>query len=108
MKIYMLKLVDRWDKLMNSIGCEHITINTKLSELEVDKKYYNTENGITVKWMLKEAKYWLSCYIEAGNSRYDDRKMGVEAYKLWVSDRAKLARMVVKLERMEDAVVVEW
>lgn len=28
------KIVDRWNNIMNSIGCEHVTINTRLSELE--------------------------------------------------------------------------
>lgn len=34
MKINNKKLVDRWNNLMNDIGCEYLAIGTTLSEVE--------------------------------------------------------------------------
>ena len=48
MKINDDKIVKRWNSVMNSIGCEHITINTNLSELENQKEYYNIVEGISI------------------------------------------------------------
>ena len=76
MKINNQKLVNRWNNLMNDICLEYLAIGTKLSELETNRKYYGTEEGITVAWMLKEAEYWLSCYYETGHCRCDDRFEG--------------------------------
>ena len=73
MTITNKKIVKRWDKVMYSIGCEHLTINTEFSELEDCKEYHGLTNGIWLSWMLNEAKYWLSCYYESGNVRCDDR-----------------------------------
>lgn len=67
MKINNRKIVNRWNDVMNDIGCEHVTIDTRLSELKTHKDYYELPNGISVDWMLHEAKYWLSCYYESGN-----------------------------------------
>ena len=108
MKINNQKIVNRWNSVMNSICCEHITIDTRLSELEYHKEYYNIENGISVEWMLEEAKYWLSCYYESGHCRCDDRFYGKEEYATWVSETGKLKRLIAKLEAMEDCMVVEW
>lgn len=108
MKINNAKIVKRWDDVMYSIGCEHISINEKLSELESHKDYYGIEEGITIDWMLGEAKYWLSCYYENGNVRCDDRFEDEYAYKTWVSETGKLKRLIAKLEAMDDELVVEW
>ena len=108
MKVNNQKLVNRWNDVMNNICCEHITIGTKLSELESQKKYYNVEEGITVAWMLKEAKYWLSCYYETGHCRCDDRFEGKHEYKIWVSETGRLKRLIATLEKMEDCLLVEW
>lgn len=102
------KIVKRWDSVMNDIGCEHITINTRLSELEHHKTYYGIENGITIDWMLEEAKYWLSCYYESGNVRCDDRFIDKDCYKMWVSETGRLKRLIDKLGSMEDEIIVEW
>jgi hypothetical protein len=108
MKINNQKIVNRWNNVMYDIGCEHLTINTNLSELETHKDYYNTKNGISIDWMLDEAKYWLSCYYEGGNCRCDDRFLDEENYKIWVSETGKLKRLIAKLEQMENFIVVEW
>lgn len=108
MKVNNQKLVKRWDNIMYDIGCEYLTIDTTLSELETQKKYYGVENGITIKWMLKEADYWLSCYYETGHCRCDDRYLGKEEYKIWVSETGKLKRLITALAKMDDSIVVEW
>lgn len=109
MKIYNQKIVTRWNNVMNSIYCEHLTIGEKLSELESHKEYYNLENGISIGWMLEEAKYWLSCYHEEGNVRCDDRFIDKENYAIWVSETGKLKRLIARLEEMEESwKVAEW
>lgn len=108
MKINNQKIVNRWNSVMNDIGCEYLTINKNLSELESQKKYYNVEEGITIEWMLKEARYWLSCYYETGNCRCDDRFEGETEYKVWVSETGRLKRLIATLEKMENELVAEW
>ena len=108
MKVNNQKLINRWNNIMNDIGCEYLTIGTRLSELEVQKKYYGVENGITIKWMLKEAEYWLSCYYETGHCRCDDRYLGEEEYKIWVSETGKLKRLIETLNKIDNNMVVEW
>lgn len=102
------KIVKRWNSVMNDVGCEHVTIGTRLSELEVHKKYYEVEDGISVGWMYSEAEYWLSCYYEAGNVRCDDKHYDEDSYKIWLSETGKLKRLIAKLEDMEDVMIVEW
>lgn len=108
MKINNQKIVNRWNNVMNSIGCEYLTIGERLSDLADNKKYYGIESGISIGWMLKEAKYWLSCYYESGNVRCDDRFLDEENYKIWVSETGKLKRLIAKLDEMEDSIIVEW
>lgn len=109
MKINDSKLVKRWNDVMEDIGCEHITIGTRLSELEHHKAYYCIEDGITVKWMLEEAEYWLSCYFETGNCRCDDRFLDADNYAIWRSETGKLKRLIAKLDSLfEGFKVVEW
>ena len=108
MTIKNQEIVNRWNSVMNSIGCEHVTIGDDLSELENHKEYYDIVEGITVDWMLSEASYWLSCYHESGNVRCDDRFIDEDNYKIWLSESGKLKRLVARLEKMEDATIVEW
>lgn len=108
MKVNNQKLINRWNDIMNDIGCEHLTIGTRLSELETKKEYYDVENGITIKWMLHEAEYWLSCYYEVGHCRCDDRFEGKEEYKSWVSETGRLKRLISSLKKMDNIVVAEW
>lgn len=111
MKICNQKIVTRWNNVMNSIGCEHITIGTRLSELESCKEYYDVEDGVSVEWMLEEAKYWLSCYYEEGNVRCDDRFIDKGNYAIWVSETGKLKRFIAMLEQYEilkNTMIVEW
>ena len=108
MKINNEKLVKRWNNVMNDIGCEYLTIGESLSELDYHKTCYGIEKGISVEWMLKEAKYQLSCYFEDGNIRRDDRNLGKEEYKVWLSESGKLKRLVERLKKESNAMVVEW
>lgn len=108
MKIHNEKIVARWDTIMNDLCLEHLTIKDQLSELSVQKKYYGVENGITVGWMLSEAEYWLSCYYEEGNCRYDDRLLGEYEYASWKSESGKLKRLVAALAKLDDCLIVEW
>ena len=109
MKVNDKKLVTRWNNLMDSICCEYLAIGTSQSELERCKSYYNIEEGVTVAWMLKEAKYWMSCYYESGNCRCDDRFEGEAEYKTWVSETGRLKRLIATLEKMDkDTLVAEW
>lgn len=109
MKINDNKIVKRWNSVTNSIGCEYLTINEELSELEERKEYYNIEDGISVGWMIEEAKYWLSCYHESGNVRCDDRFLDSENYKIWVSETGMLKRLIARLEKLDySMMVVEW
>lgn len=109
MKINNEAIVKRWNSVMDDICCEHITINTTLSELEDNKNYYDIQDGISIDWMLKEAKYWLSCYYEEGNCRCDDRFLDKDNYKMWVSETGKLKRLIAKLDSMEKSLmVVTW
>lgn len=111
MTIKNQKLVNRWNSVMNDIGCEYLTINTGLSELERHKDYYDIVDGISTSWMLKEAKYWLSCYYEEGNVRCDDRFIDEDCYKIWVSETGRLKRLIEKLEvevMLRDGLIAEW
>lgn len=108
MKINNEKIVTRWNGIMSGIGCEHLTINTNLSEIASKKQYYGTEKGVTTDWMLEEAKYWLSCYYESGNCRCDERYESKEGYKVWASNTGKLKRLIATLEKMENSLIVEW
>lgn len=108
MKINNQKIVNKWNDIMECICCEYLTIGTRLSELETRKEYYQIEDGISVGWMLEEAKYWLSCYYESGHIRYEDKFDSEDGYKTWVSETGKLKRLIAKLETMEDSMVVEW
>lgn len=108
MKINNEKLVKRWNNVMNDIGCEHLTIGECLSELDYYRTYYGVEKGISVEWMLKTAEYQLSCYFEDGNIRYEDRKLGEEEYKVWLSESGKLKRLVERLRKESNVMIVEW
>ncbi len=106
MKINNEKLVKRWNDVMEYICVEYNTIGTSLSELDRDKKYYGTENGITIDWMLNEAEYWYSCYFEEGHCRCDDKH---EDYATWRAESGRLQRLITLLEKHDrDELVVEW
>lgn len=108
MKVNNQKIVTRWNSVMNSIGCEHLTIGRQLSELEDKKEYYGVEDGISVGWMFSEANYWLSCYYESGNVRCDDRFIDEDNYKIWLSESRMLKRLIARLEKLDECIVVEW
>jgi hypothetical protein len=102
------KIVKRWNSVMNDIGCEHLTIGTRLSELEDHMRYYDIEDGISISWMIHEAGYWLKCYNEIGNVRCDDRFIDEDNYKIWLSESGKLKRLIERLKKMQDEYVVSW
>lgn len=104
MTIHNQKIVNRWNSVMNDICCEHVTIDTRLSELGTHKTYYDVEEGISVGWMINEAEYWLSCYYESGNVRCDDRFIDEDNYKIWVSETGRLKRLIARLEEMYDEI----
>lgn len=105
MKINNQKIVNRWNKIMNAICCEHVMIP---GELEREQKYYDVENGISIAWMIEEAEYWLSCYYEDGHCRCDDRFIDENCYKEWVSETGMLKRLITFLKKQNPQVVVEW
>ena len=80
MTIHNQKLVNRWNSVMNDVGCEHLTIGTRFSDLEDRKDGYDVVDGISVDWMYEEAGYWLACYYEEGNVRCDDRFNDKDSY----------------------------
>ena len=109
MKINSPQIIKRWNSVMYDIGCEHVTIDTRLSELETHKEYYSILDGISIGWMLEEAKYWLSCYYEEGNVRCDDRFYDEDCYKIWLSETGKLKRLIAYLDKMEKSwKIVKW
>ena len=108
MKVNNGKIVKRWNNVMCSISCEHITIDTDFSELESHKDYYNLNDGISLEWMINEAKYWFSCYYESGNVRCDDRFGDKYNYKIWLSETGKLKRLIAMMEKTENMIIVEW
>lgn len=85
----MESAVKRYNRIMDSIGCEHLTIGTELSE--------GTDNW-NIRDMVAEADYLLSCYYENGNVRHDDRLDSEEAYKEWISETGKLKRFIKAYE----------
>ena len=58
--------------------------------------------------MYSEASYWLSCYYESGNVRCDDRFIDEDNYKIWVSETGRLKRLIARLCKMEDEIIVNW
>ena len=101
------KICKRFDKVMYSIGCEHICLNGGEIASPRYREYYGTENGVTIDRMLKEAEYWLSCYYESGNCRCDDRYLDKEEYKIWVSETGMLKRLITALGKFDGEIVVE-
>ena len=79
-------LVKAYNKLMNSLCLEHLTIGTAYSE--------GTE-GWGVAEMLKELKYQLKRYYEWGTSQGELREDDPQA---WRSETGKIKRMIKKLE----------
>lgn len=85
----MKSALKRYNDIMYDVGYEHSTIGTSLSE--------NTENW-NLRDMVAEADYVLSCYYEPGHARCEDRHLGKEEYKIWVSETGKLKRFIKAYE----------
>lgn len=106
MKVNNAKILKRFNSVMYDICCEHLVLPGEPGDM---RQYYGVEDGVTVGWMLHEAKYWLSCYYEPGHCRHDDKFIDEYEYKIWVSETGKLKRLIKRLEKLdEDDLVIEW
>ena len=80
------KAVKRYNDMMFDLGLEFLTIGTRFSE--------NTDNW-TIRDLVAEADYQLSCFFEAGMSQADMRDSEDEyERKMWRSDVGKLTRFI--------------
>lgn len=99
------KIAKRFCGVMWKVGCEHLDF-LDCHEVQDNRQYYDIEKGITLKWMWKEAKYWLSCYYESGHCRCDDRFLSKDDYKIWVQETGYLKRFIKAIEKFDDLDVV--
>lgn len=90
------KILNRWNKVMGKICCEHLTVNTRYN---CELPEIGVKTTFTYADLVNEAKYWLSCYYETGNVRCDDRFYGEDNYKIWVEDTGYLKRLIARLEK---------
>lgn len=81
----MKTAIRRYNRIMESIGYEYVTIGTKMSE--------DTE-GWNLRDMVAEADYLLSTYHEDGHANEDMRRDGSEGRKCWLSETGKLERFI--------------
>ena len=81
--------VKRYNKIMNSICQEHLTIGTRFSE---NTEYWN------IRDMVAEADYQLSCYYESGHINADMRYGDEYERKTWRSEVGKLTRFIKAYE----------
>lgn len=102
-------IVNRFNKVMKRICCEHLIVdpNESLSEIFNAREAYLVEDGVTIGWMKYQAEYWLECYTEEGNCRYEDRLIDKYEYRRWVNERGCLKRLIAALEDYDDVDVVE-
>lgn len=99
-------IVKRYNKVMNTIGCEHVTLAPG-SEVLNRRDYYGITGKVTIGWLKKEVAYWLECYYDEDNCRCNERHDGKEAYKLWVSETGYLKRLLAALEKYSDDTIIE-
>ena len=84
----------QYNKIMNDIGCEFVTLGTSYSE--------NTENW-TIRDMVSEAQYHLECCYEDGNANAEARNISflMDAYGMSEEiARADHAEWVRKTRRL--------
>lgn len=86
------KIVERYNKLMATIGYEHSSIETEYSE--------NTE-GWGVKEMVAECEYYLSTYYEGGHMNNELIRGGQGEKNEWRSHTGKLKRFIATYKEME-------
>jgi two-component sensor histidine kinase len=79
-------IVKAYNKLMNSLCLEHLTIDTVYSQ--------GTENW-GVQEMLEELRYQLGRYYEWGTSQGELREDDPQA---WRNETGKIKRMIKRLE----------
>lgn len=94
-------ILKRWNNVMKNIGVEYRIIpvdEISIRFSQLDK--YDFPNGITIDWMIREAKYWRSCYDEPGNVRHDD--CGPYKYQ----EMGYLDRMIARFQKEDGNRVV--
>lgn len=78
--------IRRYNNIMFSIGCEHMTVGTEFSE---DTDHFG------IREMVNECKYWLGTFREGSHAnsdmRYSDNE---EERKIWRSSTGKLERFI--------------
>lgn len=78
--------IKRYNNIMETIGYDHNTIGTKFSE--------STE-GWSIRDMVAECDYVLSCYYEDGHCNAEMRcSEDAEERKMWKSETGKLKRFI--------------
>ena len=82
----MKSATKRYNDIMEKIGYEHNTINTRFSE--------NTD-GWNLRDMVAECDYTLSCYYEGGHCNAEMRfSSDPEERKMWKSETGRLKRFI--------------
>lgn len=103
------KIAKRWDTVMYDLCLEHLVLcDPYFSEITSRPDDYGVKNGITIEWMIEEAKEQLSCYYSEGNSRCEDRFLSEDEYKIWKSETGKLKRLIAALEKIGSGLVVSF
>ena len=87
------KATERYNKLMNSLALEHLTIGEYLSE--------DTE-GWTVRDMVAECDYQLSTYYEEGHLNCELKEDGEYGRRQWYSEVGRLTRFIKAYEPFID------
>lgn len=84
------KATRRYNDIMETIGYEHNTIGTILSE---------DTDGWNLRDMVAECDYTLSCYYEYGHCNGDMRYSDdPEERKMWKNETGRLKRFIDKYE----------
>ena len=92
-KLNMERAIERYNDIMEYIGCEFNQVGTNFSESTVD---WNLRD------MVAEADYYLGLYYEEGNVRNETKEYD---YSLWVSEKGKLERFIKAYEPFIDDMI---
>lgn len=91
------KAIREYNNIMESIGYEHVTIGTSLSE--------GTEEW-NLRDMVAECDYTLSCYYEEGHANGDMRYSEDEEERaMWKSETRRLKKFIEKYK--DEAMTME-
>lgn len=83
------KAVKRYNKLMNSMCLEFLTIGTDLTEDREKKAKWN------IRDLVSECQYQLDTYYEEGHNNHELRNEGYEGLKAWRSETAMYRRFIM-------------